>query len=109
MVTCREYIVGLTMETERRKIVAEEPEKVARSLELAAYFTHCGLGASHVQLALRSAMNVFSKAGNTATAAVFARRLIDAKPSDTKVITQVSTSLDVFMHCRLAKEIIDSD
>lgn len=90
VVTCREYIIGLTMETERRKIVAEEPEKIARSLELAAYFTHCGLGAAHVQLALRSAMNVFSKAGNTATAAVFARRLIDSNPSDTKVITQVS-------------------
>jgi coatomer protein complex subunit alpha (xenin) len=40
-------------------------------------------------------MGVFSKAGNHATAAVFARRLIDTNPSDTKVITQVSL---VFIH-----------
>ena len=88
--TCREYIIGLTLETERRRLVAEEPDKVAKSLELAAYFTHCKLQPAHIQLALRSAMNVFHKAGNPATAAVFARRLIDASPSDAKVITQVS-------------------
>jgi hypothetical protein len=39
---------------------------------------------------LRSAMGVFSKAGNHATAAVFARRLIDSNPSVPTVITQVS-------------------
>lgn len=88
--TAREYIIGLTLETERRKLVAEDPDKVARSLELAAYFTHCKLQPAHVQLALRSAMNVFHKAGNSATAGVFARRLIDSNPTDTKVITQVS-------------------
>jgi len=88
---CREYIIGLTMETERRRLVAESPEgNTTRNLELAAYFTHCKLAPSHVQLALRSAMGVLSKAGNHATAAVFARRLIDSNPSDTKVITQVS-------------------
>ena len=92
--TCREYIVGLTMETERRKLVTEQPDNIGRNLELAAYFTHCKLQPTHVQLALRSAMGVFTKAGNHATAAVFARRLIDANPSDTKVLTQVSiTSL----------------
>jgi hypothetical protein len=79
------------METERRRLVAESPEaNTTRNLELAAYFTHCKLAPSHIQLALRSAMGVFSKAGNHATAAVFARRLIDSNPSDTKVITQVS-------------------
>jgi coatomer protein complex subunit alpha (xenin) len=92
MVTlCREYIIGLTMETERRRLVAESPESnTVRNLELAAYFTHCKLASSHVQLALRSAMGVFSKAGNHATAAVFARRLIDSNPSVPTVITQVS-------------------
>ena len=91
---CREYIIGLTMETERRRLVAESPEgNTTRNLELAAYFTHCKLAPSHVQLALRSAMGVFSKAGNHATAAVFARRLIDSNPSDTKVITLVSLSI----------------
>lgn len=89
VITCREYIIGLTMETERRRLVAESPENVVRNLELAAYFTHCTLAPSHIQLALRSAMGVFSKAGNHATGAVFARRLIDTNPSDAKVITQV--------------------
>jgi hypothetical protein len=35
-------------------------------------------------------MGIFSKAGNHATAAVFARRLIDSGVADPKVITQVS-------------------
>jgi coatomer protein complex subunit alpha (xenin) len=87
--SCREYIVGLTMETERRRIVAEDPDNISRNLELAAYFTHCKLQSTHIQLALRSAMGVFSKAGNQSTAAVFARRLVDSNPTDTKVITQV--------------------
>jgi coatomer protein complex subunit alpha (xenin) len=91
--TCREYIIGLTMETERRKLVVDEPDNVTRNLELAAYFTHCKLSSSHVQLAIRSAMSAFSKAGNHATAAVFARRLIDANPADTKVITQARAVL----------------
>ena len=70
--------------------MAEDPDNIGRNLELAAYFTHCKLQPTHIQLALRSAMGVFSKAGSHATAAVFARRLIDANPSDTKVVTQVS-------------------
>jgi coatomer protein complex subunit alpha (xenin) len=81
------------METERRKLVVDEPDNVTRNLELAAYFTHCKLSSSHVQLAIRSAMSAFSKAGNHATAAVFARRLIDANPADTKVITQARAVL----------------
>ena len=89
--TCREYIIGLTMEVERRRIVAESTDQIARGLELAAYCTHCEHQPSHTQLALRSAMGVFSKAGCHATAAIFARRLIDANPADAKVLTQVSS------------------
>jgi coatomer protein complex subunit alpha (xenin) len=105
MVTlCREYIIGLTMETERRRLVAESPgSNTVRNLELAAYFTHCKLASSHVQLALRSAMGVFSKAGNHATAAVFARRLIDSNPSVPTVITQVSPLL----HRQMDNTLID--
>lgn len=88
--TCKEYILGLLLEVERQRIIATEPENVARSLELAAYFTHCDLQPAHLQLALRSAMGAFSKAGNVATAAVFARRLIDLKPTDPKVVSRVS-------------------
>ena len=91
--TCREYIIGLMMEVERRRLVAEDPENIGRNLELAAYFTHCKLQPAHVLLALQSAMVVFSKATNYATAAVFARRLIDANPANAKVITQARSVL----------------
>ncbi|WVR09311.1 hypothetical protein IAU60_006376 [Kwoniella sp. DSM 27419] len=90
---CREYIIGLTLEVERRRLVVEESDKVTRNLELAAYFTHCQLATQHVQLALRSAMKVFSDAGNHATAAVFARRLIDSKPAGAQVMTQARAVL----------------
>jgi len=86
------------METERRRLVAESPDtNTIKSLELAAYFTHCKLASSHSQLALRSAMNVFFKAGNVATAAVFARRFIDSNPSDPKAITQVSVLISSWL------------
>ncbi|WVQ79748.1 hypothetical protein IAT38_001848 [Cryptococcus sp. DSM 104549] len=93
VLTCREYVIGLTMEVERRRLVAQEPDNVVRNLELAAYFTHCQLATQHTQLALRSAMKVFSDAGNFATAAVFARRLIDSNPSGAQVITQARAVL----------------
>ncbi len=96
VISCREYIVGLTLETTRRAL-ATEPEQAGRNLELAAYFTHCKLQQTHIQLALRSAMGVFSKAGNHATAAVFARRLIDSGVTDSKVITQVSRVLSCLL------------
>jgi coatomer protein complex subunit alpha (xenin) len=86
----REYVVGLMLETERQRLVAEEPDNQSRILELAALFTHCNLQPAHIQLALRSAMRVFAKAGNNATAAVFARRLVDMKPADSKVVSSVS-------------------
>jgi coatomer subunit alpha len=41
-----------------------------------------------MQIALRSAMGVFSKANNHATAAKFARRLIELNP-DPKIVAQV--------------------
>ncbi|EIW68332.1 hypothetical protein TREMEDRAFT_39829 [Tremella mesenterica DSM 1558] len=93
VISCKEYIIGLTMETERRRLVTEDADNVVRNLELAAYFTHCKLMPAHEQLALRSAMGVFSKAGNVSTAAVFARRLVDSSPSDAKVITQARSIL----------------
>ncbi|KAJ9099019.1 hypothetical protein QFC20_005776 [Naganishia adeliensis] len=90
---CKEYVVGLRLETERQRLVAEEPDNAVRHLELAAYFTHCNLQPAHIQLALRSAMRVFAKAGNHATAAVFARRLIDMKPTDSKVVSTARSVL----------------
>lgn len=92
--TCRDYIIGLMLEVERRRLVAEDPEgNLVRSLELAAYFTHMNLQPAHQQLALRSAMGVFSRAGNNATAASFARRLIDSQPTDQRVLTTARSVL----------------
>ena len=67
----------------------QDPDNVKRSLELAAYFTHCRMQPPHMQIALRSAMGTFSKANNHASAAKFARKLIDLNP-DPKIIAQVN-------------------
>ncbi|PIL23467.1 transporter [Ganoderma sinense ZZ0214-1] len=83
----REYLLGVTLEIERRRVAQDEPDNVKRSLELAAYFAHCKLQQAHLQIALRSAINVFAKANNHATAAKFARRLLDLNP-DPKIVAQ---------------------
>ncbi|OBZ67767.1 Coatomer subunit alpha [Grifola frondosa] len=83
----REYLLGVTLELERRRVAQEEPENIRRSLELAAYFTHCQMQPPHLQIALRSAIGVFAKANNHATAAKFARRLLDLNP-DPKIVAQ---------------------
>ncbi|KAH8101128.1 coatomer subunit alpha-2 [Cristinia sonorae] len=83
----REYLVGVSIELERRRVAQEDPDNVQRSLELAAYFTHCKLQPAHMQIALRSAIGVFAKANNHATAAKFARRLLELNP-DPKIVAQ---------------------
>ncbi|KAH9989662.1 coatomer subunit alpha-2 [Russula vinacea] len=84
--TTREYLLGVSIELERRRVAQEEPDNVRRSLELAAYFTHCQLQPLHLQIALRSAIQVFTKAGNAGTAAKFARKLLDLNP-DPKIVS----------------------
>ena len=91
IVSCREYLLGVSLELERRKVVVEDPANVRRSLELAAYFAHCKLQPPHMVLALRSAINVFSKGKNPVAAAKFAQKLVDLKP-DAKVVAQVRSS-----------------
>lgn len=83
----REYLLGISIELERRRVVEQDPDDVKRSLELAAYFTHCRMQPPHMQIALRSAMGTFSKANNHASAAKFARRLIELNP-DPKIVAQ---------------------
>ncbi|KAF8884902.1 coatomer subunit alpha-2 [Gymnopilus junonius] len=83
----REYLLGVLIELERRRVVEQEPDNVARNLELAAYFTQCQLQPPHLQIALRSAIGAFSKANNQAHAARFAKRLLELKP-DPKIATQ---------------------
>ncbi|KAI9509049.1 coatomer subunit alpha-2 [Russula earlei] len=82
----REYLLGVSIELERRRVAQEEPDNVARGLELAAYFTHCQLQSPHLQIALRSAIQAFTKAGNAGTAARFARKLLDLNP-DPRIVS----------------------
>ena len=73
--------MGISIELARRELVQEDPSNVRRSLELAAYFTHCRLQPGHQQIALRNAMTVFLKAKNYAAGAKFARRLLELNPA----------------------------
>uniref|UniRef100_V9K9W5 Coatomer subunit alpha n=1 Tax=Callorhinchus milii TaxID=7868 RepID=V9K9W5_CALMI len=77
---CREYIVGLMMEVERKKLPKDTIEQQRRICEMAAYFTHCSLQPVHMMLVLRTAVNLFFKLKNFKTAAAFARRLLELGP-----------------------------
>ena len=81
----REYILGLKLELSRRD-PSTEPK---RSIELAAYFSHCQLQPLHLQLSLSSAMSVAYKHKNFGSACQFARRLLEMGPSQDKA-TKVS-------------------
>ncbi|XP_021917711.1 coatomer subunit alpha isoform X1 [Zootermopsis nevadensis] len=77
---CREYILGLKMETARKELPKATLEDQKRLCEMAAYFTHCNLQPVHQILTLRTAMNLFYKLNNYKTAASFARRLLEQGP-----------------------------
>ncbi|ESN99870.1 hypothetical protein HELRODRAFT_101473 [Helobdella robusta] len=77
---CREYLVGLCMELERKELPKETLDDQKRNCELAAYFTHCNLQPVHMVLTLRTALNLMFKLKNYKMAASFARRLLDLGP-----------------------------
>ncbi|KAI8377703.1 coatomer protein alpha subunit [Radiomyces spectabilis] len=77
---CKEYIMGLAIETKRRATAGTEPESLKRALELAAYFTHSQLQVPHLRLALRQAMKQAFRLRNFSTATHFARRLLELAP-----------------------------
>ncbi|CAN1836473.1 Coatomer subunit alpha-1 [Linum perenne] len=77
IIIVKEYVLGLQMELKRREMKSSDP---VRQQELAAYFTHCNLQTPHLRLALLNAMTVSYKAKNFATAANFARRLLETNP-----------------------------
>uniref|UniRef100_U5EW24 Coatomer subunit alpha n=1 Tax=Corethrella appendiculata TaxID=1370023 RepID=U5EW24_9DIPT len=77
---CREYIVGLQMETVRKGLPKSTLDEQKRLCELAAYFTHVSLQPVHQILTLRTALNMFYKLKNYKTAASFARRLLELGP-----------------------------
>lgn len=77
---CREYLLGLHMETARKAMPKNTLEEQKRTCEMAAYFTHCKLQPVHQILTLRTALNMFFKLKNYRTAASFARRLLELGP-----------------------------
>lgn len=77
---CREYVVGLALETARKEAPKENLEQQKRLCEMAAYFTHSKLQPIHLILTLRTALNLFFKLKNYKTAASFARRLLELGP-----------------------------
>lgn len=77
---CREYVLGLQMETQRKELPKKTLDEQKRLCEMAAYFTHCNLQPVHQILVLRTALNLFFKLKNYKTAATFARRLLELGP-----------------------------
>ncbi|OLL22528.1 putative coatomer subunit alpha [Neolecta irregularis DAH-3] len=76
--TSSHYIVGLSLEVERRGLAADESQ-VKRNLELAAYFASVDLQTDHRKLALLSAMKEFNDRKNLVTAGFFAEKLVGMK------------------------------
>ncbi|PON99869.1 Coatomer alpha subunit [Trema orientale] len=76
IVIVKEYVLGLQMELKRKEL----KDNPVRQQELAAYFTHCNLQLPHLRLALQNAISFCYKAKNLATAANFARRLLETNP-----------------------------
>nr|XP_034837173.1 coatomer subunit alpha isoform X1 [Maniola hyperantus] len=77
---CKEYLLGLQMETARKAMPKNTLDEQKRTCEMAAYFTHCKLQPVHQILTLRTALNMFFKLKNYRTAASFARRLLELGP-----------------------------
>ncbi|KAI5305919.1 hypothetical protein KEM56_002858, partial [Ascosphaera pollenicola] len=75
--TAREYILAMSIELERRALGTETPEKLKRSLELAAYFTVPKLEMAHKQLALMAAMKFHFSNKNYSSALNFANQMIN--------------------------------
>ncbi|KPM37452.1 putative coatomer subunit alpha [Neonectria ditissima] len=76
-----EYAVAMNIELSRRKlgstdVVAKDPAKLQRSLELSAYFTIPKIEVPHRQLALLSAMQLAMRNKNYGSALSFANRII---------------------------------
>ncbi|KAJ4319407.1 hypothetical protein N0V84_006389 [Fusarium piperis] len=76
-----EYAVAMDIELSRRQlgsaeVVASDPEKLQRSLELSAYFTIPKIEVPHRQLALLSAMQLAMRNRNFNSALSFANRII---------------------------------
>lgn len=78
---CREYILGLSIELERRALPSDQ---ITRNLELAAYFTKAKLKPVHRINALQVAMTQSFKHKNFATASYFATEFLKIVSSGTR-------------------------
>lgn len=78
---CREYILGLKMECERRSLPKDSPADQKRICEMVAYFTHCNLQPIHQMLTLKTAAHALCKFKYFNTARSFARRLLELGPN----------------------------
>lgn len=78
---CYEYILGLSIELERRSI---ETTDAKRNLELAAYFTQVNLQRPHRVIALQVAMLQSFKLKNYSSASYFASELLKILPTGPK-------------------------
>jgi coatomer protein complex subunit alpha (xenin) len=88
----KDYVLALRIELKRKDpSLKDEP---VRQAELAAYFTHCNLQATHLKLSLQSAMSLCFKLKNYGTAATFARRLLELNLSP-QVATRAHQVLQV--------------
>ncbi|KAJ1558601.1 hypothetical protein HK096_009300, partial [Nowakowskiella sp. JEL0078] len=74
---CREYILGSRLGLLALETRESDPK---RSLEVAAYFTHCQLQPPHLQRSLHSAMLKAVKMKNMATGLNLAKRLLELGP-----------------------------
>ncbi|KAI6240458.1 Coatomer subunit alpha [Aphelenchoides fujianensis] len=74
---CREYLVGLLLESARKELPRDAADSIRRNVEMAAYFTHCDLQPVHKILTLRTAANLAFKNNAKLTCASFCRRCLD--------------------------------
>jgi coatomer subunit alpha len=74
---CKEYLLGLLIESTRRDIGASDPKT---GVELACYFTHCQIQSIHLVFALKTAMIQAFKLRNFGTAKTLAQRLLEQGP-----------------------------
>jgi coatomer protein complex subunit alpha (xenin) len=77
---CREYLVGLLLESARKDLSRDAENSAKRNVEMAAYFTHCELQPVHKILTLRTAANLAYKNDAKRACASFCRRCLELGP-----------------------------
>ena len=79
-----EYVTAMRIELERQDLRKKDGD-IVRQLELACWFTLCGMKTEHKFLAYKSAFTLNYKANNFITASHFARQVIDLESSGVSI------------------------